>query len=162
MAVRSGPGGRQVNRRHTAVPVTGPWECGHCGIRLEELPRRDVWECHKDGLIPFGDCTGNAYVCRVARKLIALCPDAQPIDPADAEIEWRNMAIPFARVPPWAMTAPVFFVLVDSIIGIPSNDTIRYLTSRLMADPNVCPILADALEEAGCTDSALLDALRTA
>jgi hypothetical protein len=35
------------------------------------------------------------------------------------------------------------------------------LLDSVAVEPTVCPVLADALEEAGCTDASLLAALRT-
>ena len=99
----------------------------------------------------FGLCTGNAYICRVARKLVCLiAADSEFLDPGPQ---------------PWTIDREQFADLVahatDAWVYDPKQVTIRNLAESVRTDPTVCPILADAIEEAGCHYPELLEALRT-
>lgn len=142
------------------IPFLVPQDiCVKCGVKGSELL-----------VLPFewspaeAPCTGNAYICRVARKLIAINP--QHTRTWREGNGTRTSDVPFPQ--PWQLTddemASIVWKLISlwwyrdpehSLVQVPT--TIRDLT---LAAPIPCPILADALQEAGCEDEALLAALR--
>jgi hypothetical protein len=103
---------------------------------------------------PIEPCTGNAYICRVARKLWPLV--------ALFESEPRDFVHGLA---PWNMDAESFATLVANATSGRCtrwvDGKVRGLLEAVEENPSVCPILADALQDAGCDDAALLEALRT-
>lgn len=127
----------------------GPAICPQCGINWDEYVAQQ-WE---EGRWPRnGPCTGNAYICRVARKLLA----AEPQITYSGDV--RSMLVGFR---PWELKPADFRMIVNYKIGISTSEKATALIRRIPDDPSVCLILADALEEAGCTNTPLLDALRT-
>jgi hypothetical protein len=98
-------------------------------------------------------CTGNAYICRVARKLERI-----------VELHERVLRYGWS-VPPWQMDGKQFLALVALAVGYECPGRVRGAVAGLLkaveTNPGVCPILADALEEAGCMDADLSAALRT-
>lgn len=127
--------------------------CENCGATNAELSSAgDRGNYHE--LI---HCTGNAYVCRVARKIPPIVRFY--VTPAGEEPMTRH----FYRVKdPWEMTPADLCLAVHSNIpqGI-DNSIVWSLCATIRTNPAVCPVLADAIEEAGCDDQELLDALRT-
>jgi hypothetical protein len=127
--------------------IEGSFEpsCEACGV---------LWTEYVAAVAP---CTGNAYVCRVGRKLWS-----EPV----RRIGKRPLTT--EDVHPWILRRSEFAEFLIAIIQSrwpawpgSANPKIAGLVLRLHDDPTVCPILADAMEEAGCTDAALLAALRT-
>jgi hypothetical protein len=121
--------------------------CKKCGVTWDEA-------ISEAGLADIGrhPCTGNAYICRVARKLDRLVA---------ADSEWSGPTGP----PPWTINREQFANLVARAAAAwvydPKQVTVRNLAETVRTDPTVCLILADAIEEAGCFYPELLEALRT-
>jgi hypothetical protein len=121
--------------------------CKKCGVTWNEA----IFEA---GLADIGrhPCTGDAYICRVARKLDRLVA---------ADSEWSGPTGP----PPWTLDKDQFADLVERVAAAwvldPKHETVRGLAEAVRTNPTVCPILADAIEEAGCFYPELLEALRT-
>jgi hypothetical protein len=126
--------------------------CLHCGgTDVELMPFNQVqadWS-----VLP---CTGNAYICRVARKIRARFPGFW--------FPYRNLGTAPPIRHPWEMHAGELAAVLHGIrflgVYVP-NEATDGLIRRIKEDPTVCPMLADAIEEACCTDAVLLAALRT-
>ena len=104
----------------------------------------NVTTCHLDCVFAFQEAS---YVCRVARRLFAADPDRAFGDP-------------------WDMTAADLKELIGRFLNkwrpLPAlPDVVVGLLRAIELDPTRCPILADAVEEAGCTDQSFLEALRS-
>lgn len=115
-------------------------------------------------------CTGNAYICRVARKLagwFVATQNRQHLPYFTFGVR-GYMSTRVTEIRAWDMTVDEFARLIDKVLSLVinlwspplANNTMVGLVERIKTDPTVCPILADALEEAGCEDSSLLEALR--
>jgi hypothetical protein len=138
-------------------------ECERCGIYSREF----------DNTLPHPRCTGDAYICRVARKLLHLAPYGliEYIEPVlspvglhwDTELTSATAEFTRKKMVPWQMTAGLLCMAIDFILNvhaIETNPTIHGLRVAIRSDPKRCPILADSLEEAGC-ERLILEALRT-
>ncbi len=125
--------------------------CLRCGIADVE------WSGQEFEWSPLeNECTGNAYICRVARKIYAIRgSEGDYLNP-----NWLR---------PWELGPVDFKLLVKMAVqlfvpmfsGNGVTETAFALMESIPKNPGVCPVLADALEEAGCEDQALLEALRT-
>jgi len=106
-----------------------------------------------------GPCTGNAYICRVVRKIRV--PGLNN-GPWHKIVQREGFSTGVEEVHPWTATADMLRALIASVIEDRFKvGAISGLLRSVAENPTVCPILADALEDAGCTDAALLEALRT-
>jgi hypothetical protein len=80
-------------------------------------------------------------------------------------IEAENSFLDFAGPLPWTIDREQFADLVARAAAAwvydPKQVTIRNFAETVRTNPTVCPILADAIEEAGCYYPELLEALRT-
>jgi hypothetical protein len=119
--------------------------CRRCGAKVygEFVAQSDLYR----------RCTGNAYVCRVARKLYPLVE------------QFESVPRGFWGLQPWNLDGEDFAQLVTDAVESrclrSMTATVRGLLESVEENPGCCAILADSLEEADCTDAALLAALRT-
>lgn len=140
--------------------------CSRCGVTERELYIGDGDVGYAHGTVYYlqGPCTGNAYVCRVARKLEVALDERHPKILTTKQINgaWTGMR-------PWTFDGDELRSLIDRVIHKDRGHDFIYpkypsavpLLAAIKSDPTVCPILADSLQAAGCEDAALLEALRT-
>lgn len=143
--------------------------CAWCGITTDEWIEVSAALNHP--------CTGNAYICRVGRKLLRLSrygrieyAEANPIKGFDFSIGERLIS-PYERtidiktMVPWTMTGRLLEMAIRCVMSQHGWGTDGAVVSGLLSaipdNPGVVAVLADQLEQDGCEDLDLLAALRT-
>ncbi len=150
-----------MNHTFPTMPDEPPYvddnpPCVRCGITYREWAEVGGFATRFEH-----PCTGNAYICRVATKLKQ--PGLNPSPQYRIEQGPNGgVQVPWREVKPWEMTSDELRKLVESCIEQKYRiGNVADLTNEIVNRPEVCPVLADALEDAGCQDAALLAALRT-
>src|SRR5262245_23097595 len=133
----------------SGAPINGDastYVCPKCGINWIEAMRCEAESGDPNNFPHAQPCTGNAYICRVARKIRPLAfiwaSIRTGLGPGSgAEFRYRE---------PWEMTGPHLAEVICATI--PDKFWVGHvpgLVNTIETAPTVCPILADALEDAG-------------